>query len=91
MDAMPSPSTNPFNKSFPFPSQASTDISFAPGKELNSGAANPIQSVRNAQLEKVSDSRFPCFRRFLTDYSDGLKTGTLNVLSESGRSRVQII
>jgi hypothetical protein len=90
MDTMSSPSTNPFNESFPFPSQVSADTSFGPGKELDSGAATPIQSVRNNQLEKVSDSLFPYFHRFLTDSSDGLKTGTLNVLSGSGRSPIRI-
>lgn len=91
MDAMPGPSTNSLNESFPLPSQVSADISFGPGKELDSGAGAPIQSVRNNQLEKASDSRLPFFHRSLSSCSDGLKTGTLNVLSGSGRNPIRII
>jgi hypothetical protein len=56
MDAMPSPSTNSLNESFPSPSQ-----SFGPSKETGSGVGAPVQTVRNSQLEKVSNFRLLSF------------------------------
>jgi hypothetical protein len=82
--------TNQFNESFPCPNQVSADIGIGPCKEADLSAEAQIQSVRNSQLEKVSDSRCTCFRRSLTVNSDGLKIGTLNALSGNGKNPTQI-
>jgi hypothetical protein len=82
--------TNQFNESFPSPNQASADIGFGPSKEADLSEGAQIQSVRNSQLEKVSDSRCTCFHKSLTVNSGGLKIGTLNVLSGNGKNPTQI-
>jgi len=91
MAAMSSPSIRKQCKdSLPSPNQISLNIGFGLSNETDSNAKAQIQSVRNSQLEKVNDiSSHPS--TLLTYYSDGLKIGTLNVLSGSGRNPTPII